>query len=327
MSPGGRTTIPLVLVALVGALSVVVFHPLIGLPIAGVALAALVYREQTTIALAASLLGAVLAGFLAHATVYVVVFPLIGVPVPALAPYVFTALVAASLLLVGPGAVALLRRRSMLATAGVLAVALTTLQAGALAAFASGAGTRIGEYVSTAAARLVTETGAAEELGSAVASMWPGALVTMNGFTAMLVVIGVVTVGVRSGMAPRHISPLATLDLDPRTVVLPIAAVALLAAGRFQGGADSTLTFAGQNLLVVARWVFFGQGLAVFAGLYARAKVARPVRAFGFVLLGITEAFIPAVSLMGLADIWLNVRRLPRDTSAAGPSGATRDEN
>jgi len=79
------------------------------------------------------------------------------------------------------------------------------------------------------------------------------------------------------------------------------------------------------NLLVVARMVFLLQGIAVFAGLYRRANVSRPVRVLGFALLGATEMMIPAVSLTGLADIWLNLRRLPRDgvtpESPSGPPG------
>jgi hypothetical protein len=323
----GRQMIPLVVVGLVGALGVVAFHPMIGLPIAGAALASLVYGGRSPVALVAGLFGAVLAGALAGATIYVVVFPLVGVPATARAQYIFTALVAGSLMLVGPFTAVILRRRSPFETIVVLTAALTALQTGTLALFAKGAGQGLGEYVANAAKGLAEQARMGEEFGAAITAMWPSALVVMNGFTALFVVIGVGIAGVRFGVLPRRMTSLAALDLDPRAVLLPIAALAMLAAGRLPGEVASTFGNVGNNLLVVARWVFFVQGIAVFAGLYERARFARPVRLFGFVLLGVTEAFIPAVSLTGLADIWLNVRRLPRDASASGTPGATQDAN
>jgi hypothetical protein len=43
------------------------------------------------------------------------------------------------------------------------------------------------------------------------------------------------------------------------------------------------------------------------------------MRVLGFVLLAVTEALVPLVSIIGLADVWLNLRRLPRDGSPTGP--------
>jgi hypothetical protein len=59
--------------------------------------------------------------------------------------------------------------------------------------------------------------------------------------------------------------------------------------------------------------VFFLQGVAVFAALYERAKIGRPARSLGYVVLGVTEMLLPLVSLTGFADVWLNLRRLPRE--------------
>ena len=79
------------------------------------------------------------------------------------------------------------------------------------------------------------------------------------------------------------------------------------------------------SVLLVLLLPVFLQGIAVFAGLYERAKFARPVRMLGFVVLGVTEMFVPAVSLTGLADMWLNLRRLPRDGVAPRRPGPTPD--
>lgn len=325
---GVGKTVPLVLVALGGALSTLLLHPVIGLPIAGAALAALVLGRRTLAALGATLAGAALTTAVANGTLYAVVFPLIGVPTTARAPYVFGALVVASLLVAGPVTAIAMQRRSAAQTAVLVAVLLTALQLGALASFASGAGQSLGGYVASAAGSLAAQAGMDEELVAAVVSAWPGAAVAMNCFTAVFVVAGVGLAGAWVGVSLRRLPALVILDLDPRAAVLPILAIALLAAGRLPVGAAPTLELVGKNLLVVARWVFFFQGLAVFAGLYQRAKFARPLRALGFVLAGVTEALFPGVSLLGLADIWLNLRRLPRDTSAsAGLPGAASGED
>jgi len=307
----------MVLVAIVGAVSTVVFHPVIGLPIASIGLASLVYARKTLAATATVVVGTVLTTGLARTTLYVVVFPLVGVPITARAPYVFAALVLASLLVAGPLAASLMRRRTGLQTVVVVAGLLSGAQVAALAAFGAGAGMGVGEYIAAVVDGLVTRLGLAGEMAESVLAMWPGAMVSINAASAVLVVVCIGAVAAKRGVAVRGIPALAAVDLDPRLVIMPIAAIGLIALGRLPLDAARSLGNVGMNLLVVARWVFFIQGIAVFAGLYERAKFARPVRAFGFALLGVVEALIPAVSLMGLVDIWLNVRRLPREGAKA----------
>ena len=146
-----------------------------------------------------------------------------------------------------------------------------------------------------------------------------------------LVVVAIVgTIGTRRGAALRPLPSLGRIDLDPRMTIMPIVAIALLAAGRLGVPVADTLAGAGANLLVVARWVFFLQGVAVFAGLYDRAGFSRGTRAIGYTLLGITEALVPLVSLTGLIDVWLNIRRLPRDGAEPGtgsPFGAEDEDH
>lgn len=310
-APQARSALPLAATAVIGAVLAVVFHPAIGVPLAGAALAGLALRRSSVVLAVSLVAGTALATALADATLYVVGVPLVGVPVTARAPFVFAALMAASLLVAGPLTAYLLSRRSALETIGVLSLSFTGLQAIALGALADGAGRTIGAYASAATESLARQAGVGTEIVATLAGMWPGALLTTTTVTALFAVLGVGLVGAQQGRVLKRMPTLPTLDLDPRMALLPIAAVALLAAGRFAGD-GSWMTAVGENMLVVARWVFFLQGLAVFAGLYQRAKVPRFFRAFGFVLLGVTEAFAPVVSLAGLADIWINVRRLPR---------------
>jgi uncharacterized protein YybS (DUF2232 family) len=64
------------------------------------------------------------------------------------------------------------------------------------------------------------------------------------------------------------------------------------------------------------------QGLAVFAALYRRISVGRVMRIIGFVLLGLTEVLVPSVSVLGLVDLFLNLRKFPRAGAKAGTGTA-----
>ena len=61
-----RQTVPLVLVSILGALSMVLFHPVIGLPIAGTALAGLFCGGRRAVSVVSGIAGGVLTGLLAH---------------------------------------------------------------------------------------------------------------------------------------------------------------------------------------------------------------------------------------------------------------------
>jgi hypothetical protein len=302
--------------ATIGSLSMVLLHPVIGLPIAAGGLAALVYGNRTVLALMVATVAGALTGLVAHqANVYVIVLPLTGSVVGGAGPYVFTALTVASLALVGPGMVVLMRSGSPLRATAIAALALSAMQAAVLLSFAAMAGQTVPALIGAVIAEVAAQTGALIEMEDALAASWPGLLVSMNAFAAVLVAAIVGRAGVRRGATVRPIPPLARLDLDPRVAVLPIVAIALLAAGRIPAAIGPALEVTGMNVLIVARWVFFLQGIAVFAGLYERAGFSRTTRALGYALLGVTEALLPLVSLTGLADVWLNMRRLPRDGS------------
>lgn len=299
----------LTLVVVLGAVLSVLVDPVIGLPVAAVALAGLVFGGRKAVSFVAVLLGGVIGG----ALLYGVIAPALGTAVAEGEPYLYTLLLAASLMLAGPVTVALMRHRSALETIVAVTAGLTALSVAELAVYAAQAGQTVSGYMQATLGDLFAQSGATEEMLHLFADIWPGLLVGANAITALLVVIAVGFAGARVGVALRRVPPLAALDLDVRMVVLPIAAIALLAAGRIKMDIAPTLEIVGKNLLMIARMVYFLQGVAVFAGLYERAKFSRPVRMAGFVLLGVTEAFAPAVSLTGLADMWLNLRRLPRD--------------
>lgn len=308
-----------------GALLVVVVHPMVGLPVATAALVSLTLRRQAGAAIAAAIAGGVAATVVASLSAWIVFVPLMGVPVTARVPYVHVAWVTASLVIAGMVTPWLLRRVTALQATAVVALALSVVEVSALASLASGAGLGLSAYVTAGAREMVALVGMAQEYGEVFATSWPAMLVAMNMFAALFVVVVAGVTGSRLNPLVRTFPALADVDLDPRIALLAIVTVALLAVGRLTASSVPLLEQLGMNLLVVARMVFLLQGLAVFAGLYRRAKVSRPVRLLGFALLGATEMMIPAVSFTGLADIWLNLRRMPRDgaipAAPSGPSG------
>lgn len=317
----GAQALPLAVAAVAGTFATVLIDPLIGLPVVGAALAGLAFGGRTT----ASVLLALLAGLAASAALYGLTLPLLGSPVTVRESAGQTALTLASLLVAGPVAAVLMRRTSTFATAIVLTVAFSADAIAKLAIPASLAGQSVTGYIEATLRALASQIGTTDEVVKMIVATWPGMYVAIGGLTALFVMVGVGAMGARFGVTTRKVPPLTVLDLDVRTVVLPIAAVALLAAGKLPVAYASALEIVGNNLLLVARLVFFLQGIAVFAGLYERAKFARPVRMLGFVVLGVTEMFVPAVSLTGLADMWLNLRRLPRDGVAPRRPGPTPD--
>lgn len=322
-APAGGRTLRSTLSVIGGALLVVLVHPMIGLPVATGALVSLVVRHRSGVAVAAALVGGSAAAALASLSTYVVFVPLMGVPVTARVPYVFAAWVAASLLVAGVGTPWLLRRLTALQVTAVIALVLSAVEVAALASFAVGAGMGLSAYVTAGAREMVVLVGMATEYGELFAMSWPSMLVAMNMLTALFVVVVAGVSGSRLDPRIRSFPALADVDIDPRVTLLAIVTVALLAAGRLTASSMPVIEQLGMNLLVIARMVFLLQGLAVFAGLYRRANVSRPVRILGFALLGATEMMIPAVSLTGLADIWLNLRRLPRDgATPAAPPGS-----
>lgn len=305
-----RPVLLLVLGAIGGALLVVGIHPIVGLPLSAACLAAASLQGHGIVAWISALLGAIAATWAAGMSMYVIFMPLAGVPVAKHVPYVHAAWLFFALAASGIILPRWLTRRSALSATAVLALALSGAQFAALTSLAADAGMSAGAYVTSAAREVFSVAAAPAGFTDAFAEGWPATLVSMNGLASFLTVAAVSSVGARLDPHIHKIPPLAELDLDARVALLAIAPLALMAAGRFTS--TEALVTVATNVLVVARIVFLLQGVAVFAGLYRKANLPKPLRVAGFVLLGVVEAFVPAVSIIGLADIWLNLRKLPR---------------
>lgn len=68
------------------------------------------------------------------------------------------------------------------------------------------------------------------------------------------------------------------------------------------------------NLLLVLGFLYFSQGVAVVADIFQRFQMPRVLRLPGYALLFINPLFL-LTTVLGLADLWLDFRRLhrPRD--------------
>jgi hypothetical protein len=71
----------------------------------------------------------------------------------------------------------------------------------------------------------------------------------------------------------------------------------------------------GLNLLLILGFMYFGQGLAVMAGLFQRYQVPWALRGLGYILAFMNIVMI-VVMILGLADVWVDFRKLQRPREA-----------
>lgn len=282
--------------------------PFVGVPIAAAALAWMWYR------------GSKLAAF---------VFALLCGGLTYLIDPAGPAYVTLWLLVAGPLVAELVQRRSVSTAVLVSTVLMTMVWLALLVGVSAIQGTTVNGYMSSLV-KTATQPALEQVVGNATEAvqarediaalettfvrLWPALIAIMSFFTSLAAVFAVSLVA-RVRRVPVMSPPdLEHLDLSPHVVWGLIVGGALLAADMFLGGWNGGLLgVIGENLLRVTQWVLFLQGVAVFAGLYKRAGMSRVAKALGYVLLGITEAFLPLVSLTGLVDMFVNVRKLPRD--------------
>jgi len=302
-----------VVAALGGALLVVIAHPLVGLCVTAWGLASLVYERRPALAWMMGVLAGVLATLVARVSEYVMFLPITGVPVDGSVPLIYMGWITLSFLLVGPGAATALRKRSPFVVTGVVIVGLAAAQLLALWRLSADAGMSVDEYVLATVTATFAVLEVTPEVVGTMAELWPSLVLTTSVLTGVLAMVGTGTVARRSGATIRSLPGLAALDLSPWLTLLPIVGLALYVASTLATPVAGLLESGGVNVLIVARWVFFFQGLAVFASLFDRVKLGRTGRLIGYPMVCAAEIMLPTVSLIGLADIWLNLRRLPRE--------------
>ncbi|HEY5506067.1 MAG TPA: DUF2232 domain-containing protein [Coriobacteriia bacterium] len=283
---------------------------IIAIPLVAFALGWLTYRFGAAPAVALSLVGGALTALVGPA--------LVGTHV------LDGAYVATALLAVGPVSALLLKRYPaisvavgvsfvvtaafMLAPAGAQAYTATMSALSGMVSAITSAGT------ATDAAALKTAT---ESMASQFAQLWPAMMLYTLGAG---VVIGIPLVGRAGrmlGLQVNRYGPLADIDVSFHVVWPTIAGLALAAAGVMLTSLPVAVAFIGANLLWCVRPLLFIQGVAVFSALYRRMKAGRIARTIGLALLCLTELLVPSVSILGVVDLFMNLRKLRRARDVA----------
>lgn len=312
-----RDTVLITLTCVVAGVLVLAPYNL-GVPLCALALSWLAYRHGFPLAVGVALFaGGVLAATL-----------LLGGSSPAEA-----VMVSAVMLLAGPWAASRMRHRSPWLVFGVIVVAVFGCTFGALAIAQASVGSTLPAFFTeqaklgaAEAQRLWKSWGVSNAaLEAQVATMQlmmaqvlPSVFVLAAALSSLLSVYAVGWVGRRQGQQLNALPPLAELDLTWHLTWGLILGLGGLAVARFTGRMGSPLAALSWNVVVLTRGALFLQGFAVFAGLYRKAKLGFVGRMLGYVLLVITEMVTPLVipiglvSLTGLVDLWVNLRKLPR---------------
>ncbi len=282
--------------------------PFVGMPIAGAALSALVYRGRSTAAALSVGITVVAGTFLAVADAVFLV--------PALA----------GLLIV----VSSMERRDALAGVFILTPIFALGAVGSAALHAMLQGTTF--LARTKEAADATVESISNVAGGAVANgtlygievdgladllfrLWAVDYFVTALVSATLAVAGAGWAGTRAGASVKRLPRIDKLDLSPHVLWPFIGAFALMAAGRITGEAAGLLSTIGLNLLLGVRLLLLAQGLGVVAAFYRRFGLGRWARGVGYILLVLADSVLPIVSVVGLIDFWANFRRLPREDS------------
>lgn len=148
------------------------------------------------------------------------------------------------------------------------------------------------------------------ELKLLVPRILPGVLACMVLMTVWMNMVAGNTLLLQRNPEKAPWSGYSRWQLPEQLVWLPILALVLTLIG--QGRMRDT----GLCLLLVAGLVYFFQGLAVFIHLLERWKVPRYLRVLLYLLLVIQSYGLIMLAVLGIADVWINFRRIGTDEQA-----------
>ena len=291
--------------ATVAAGFVVPVLPYLGLPLAAFALGWLTYRfgplAATGLAVSTALCVAVFGPLLLGTAV------LDG------------AFVGVALLALGPVSATALRRYPALnvAAAATLAITIAFLAApiGAATLRESTVAWRqilAGVAASGGVADPVALKAATSALLVQMSITWPAASFYTMGIGSAIGVSLIGRAARAQGQDVHRYGPLADMDVSFHIVWPTILGLACSAAAALWTKAPALVGTIGSNVVMIVRPFLFLQGAAVFSALYRRMGAGRVTKTIGIVLLLLTESFVPSVSVLGLVDIFANLRKLPR---------------
>ena len=205
----------------------------------------------------------------------------------------------------------------------VAAAAACTLCADA--ALTAAAGTTLGATVESLLDSLMGELAGAslaaaelmQRVRSAVSLLWPTAYVATAFGTYLFAVIGAGQAAGRITEKSVEIPRFAAYDLPLWVVAVLVGSAAVLAFGlTAQGAVASAAVMVSANLVMALRFAFAAQGLAVLAWSLDR----RGTGLLAKVLLGALALYLEVqfvvMTVVGLVDVWANLRHLPRGEAA-----------
>lgn len=288
-----------------GGAIVTIPAPFIGLPLSAAALAGLIYRGRSAVAITVAVL-------------CVVVIGLIMAPAA-----VMVAIALGSTLM----AITALRRQHLYTVALLYVPAIALALASMDLALARISGLTVTEHFQSrldAVRETLVTVGPQEAFEAEAISQMIELLPAVYLLTAAISVIP--TLLVVRWVASRSKAQLAEtpridmLDLSPHVLWPLVVAVAVGAAGQLWPDTGLPLDTVAINLLLAARMVLFIQGLAVIVALLRRLGVTKTSKVLAVVLAVLAEGPLLLVSILGFLDFWFNFRKLNRDV--AGGSGA-----
>lgn len=305
LTPADIRNVVLLSVATFAAGFIMPAIPYVGLPMAAFALGWIAYRFGSVPSIAVALVAAALVAVFGPTVMGIGLLDAL--------------FVAVALLVAGPGTAWALRRHSALSVVAFTSLIIT----GAYLVAPIGAQTLKDSLVFTrafldtlATSGQVADPAALKASAAALLAettiVWPSRVAYLMGIGMLLAVPLVSRAGRALGQQVNRYPALAEADLSFNLVWPTIAGLALVAAGSYWGAGRGMLYAVGLNLLMVVRPALVLQGLSVFAALYRKIEVGRVMRTLGFALLGLTEILLPSVSVLGVVDLFMNLRKISR---------------
>lgn len=164
-----------------------------------------------------------------------------------------------------------------------------------------------------------------QSVRSMLAVIWPTVYVIVGLIEYLSARVGAWLVSSRVEEGRLRLPRLADYDLPLWVVAVFIVAMAGLAVGlTLSGTVADVILMASVNVALAVRFALAAQGLAVLAWLGQQ----KSVRGFAAGLIGLAALYLEVqffiMTVVGLADVWLNFRRLQRGTG--GPDAAGNAE-
>ncbi|MCL5887930.1 MAG: YybS family protein [Actinobacteria bacterium] len=289
-----------------GGAIVAIPAPFIGLPLSAAALAGLIYRGRSTVAITVAVFCVVVMGLIMPPNAVMVALALGStfLAIGALRSYhVYTV----ALIYVPAVALALASRDIAVAWLSGLTVAehfQTSLDA-------------VGEMLSTFGPQDALEAEAVNQM----LELLPAVYLLTAAASVIPTLLVVRWVASRSKTELAETPRIDLLDLSPHVLWPLVIAVAVGAAGQLWPDTGAPLETVAINLLFAVRMVLFIQGLAVIAALVRHLGATKLSKVLAVVLAVLAEGPLLLVSIVGFLDFWFNFRKLNREV--AGGSDAT----